>query len=192
MKVIEITQISDAAIELNIVKEHLRLGTGFETDGLEDPVVLAYARAAICAIEARISEVILARDYDVVMEAWPMAQRPLPIRPIDQIVSAQITYSDGTAQDITAQLYLNADGSLGADGGYPTLAQGAQITVRVRAGRGASLAMVNPDLRHAILMLTAHYYDHRADMGLDGRCMPFGVTALLEPYRPIRIGGRSA
>jgi uncharacterized phiE125 gp8 family phage protein len=39
----------------------------------------------------------------------------------------------------------------------------------------------------AALMLAAHYYDNRHDTALGPGCMPFGVTALLERYRPLRL-----
>lgn len=189
MKVIEITQIPDAAIELDIIKEHLRLGTGFTNDGLEDPVLLAYARAAICAIEARVSQTLIARAYEISLTSWPSDELRPAVTPINAITSAQITDATGQlVQDITAQISLSHEGTLLLGSDVPALLEGQIATIRVTVGRANSLAALAPDLRHAALMLTAHYYDHRSETGLDGRCMPFGVTALLEPYRPIRIG----
>ena len=37
-------------------------------------------------------------------------------------------------------------------------------------------------------MLAAHYYEYRNDTGLSDSCMPFGVTSLIQRYRPLRIG----
>ncbi|ADO42299.1 phage conserved hypothetical protein, phiE125 gp8 family [Ketogulonicigenium vulgare Y25] len=36
-------------------------------------------------------------------------------------------------------------------------------------------------------MLAAHYYEYRQDPALDGACMPFGVSALTERYRTLRL-----
>jgi uncharacterized phiE125 gp8 family phage protein len=44
-------------------------------------------------------------------------------------------------------------------------------------------------MSQAVLMLAAHYHEYRYDTALDGGCMPFGVTALIERYRPLRLGG---
>jgi uncharacterized phiE125 gp8 family phage protein len=55
------------------------------------------------------------------------------------------------------------------------------------AGYGAAWSDLPADLAQAVLMLAAHYYEYRHDTALSGGCMPFGVTSLLERYRPLRI-----
>ena len=57
------------------------------------------------------------------------------------------------------------------------------------AGYGPDWDDVPADLAQAVLMLAAHYYDYRQDMGLGAGCMPFGVTALIERHRPLRLSG---
>ena len=37
-------------------------------------------------------------------------------------------------------------------------------------------------------MLAAHYYEYRHETRLGDGCMPFGVSSLIERYRPLRIG----
>ncbi|MEC7962778.1 MAG: head-tail connector protein, partial [Pseudomonadota bacterium] len=63
--------------------------------------------------------------------------------------------------------------------------------VRLTAGFGPWDA-VPPDLAQAVLMLAAHYYEYRDDTGLKAGCMPFGVTALIERHRQMRLGGIGA
>ena len=44
------------------------------------------------------------------------------------------------------------------------------------------------DLRQAVFLLAAHYYENRAE-GAGGGSLPFGVLVLIEAYRATRIGG---
>jgi len=44
-------------------------------------------------------------------------------------------------------------------------------------------------LQQAVMLLSAHYHEFRHDTGLGEGCMPFGVTALIERFRVVRIGG---
>ena len=43
------------------------------------------------------------------------------------------------------------------------------------------------DLAQAVLLLAAHYYEYRNETALSDGCMPFGVTSLVQRYRPMRI-----
>ncbi len=70
----------------------------------------------------------------------------------------------------------------------PGVPEGGSATVQFTAGFGSDWTDVPIDLRQAVLMLAAHYYEYRHDTGLQGGCMPFGVTSLLERYRPMRLG----
>ncbi len=49
------------------------------------------------------------------------------------------------------------------------------------------------DLAQAVLLLAAHYYEYRerGDALAQG-CMPFGVSALIERYRTVRMFGEGA
>ena len=45
------------------------------------------------------------------------------------------------------------------------------------------------DLRQAVFLLAAHFYENRAEGGASPASMPFGVLVLIEAYRATRIGG---
>ena len=62
------------------------------------------------------------------------------------------------------------------------------IEVDVTAGYGDNSVDVPSVLRQAILMLAAHWYDHRAT-GFDFMTAgePDGLFALIEPYREVRL-----
>jgi uncharacterized phiE125 gp8 family phage protein len=48
---------------------------------------------------------------------------------------------------------------------------------------------VPADLRQAVFLLAAHYYENRAEPSVGSASMPFGVLVLIESYRSIRVGG---
>ena len=45
------------------------------------------------------------------------------------------------------------------------------------------------DLRQAVFLLAAHFYENRGDGRRVSGSMPFGVLVLIEAYRATRIGG---
>ena len=91
----------------------------------------------------------------------------------------------------TARVWIEADmhrpilrprGSL-----LPNVPGNGAIMVRFSAGIAADWAGLPVDLRHAVLMLATHYYEYRDDTSLSDGCMPFGVTSLIQRYRPLRL-----
>ena len=75
----------------------------------------------------------------------------------------------------------------------PTIPTRGSVRVRFLAGYGPDWSDLPADLAQAVMMLGAHYYEYRHETGLSGRCMPFGVTSLLERYRTVRVfAGRAS
>ncbi|SNT38036.1 phage conserved hypothetical protein, phiE125 gp8 family [Antarctobacter heliothermus] len=70
----------------------------------------------------------------------------------------------------------------------PSVPTGGTVEIRFDAGYGATFDAVPEDLKQAVLMLAAHYYEYRSDVALSQGCMPFGVTSLIARYRPVRMG----
>ena len=62
------------------------------------------------------------------------------------------------------------------------------VEVKFRAGFGEAWDEVPSDLAQAVLLLAAHYYEYRHETALGEGCMPFGVTSLLQGYKPLRVG----
>ena len=72
-------------------------------------------------------------------------------------------------------------------GSLPSIPEGGHVVLTFDAGFG-DWTNVPADLRQAVLLQAASFYENRAGEGrVNG--MPFGVSALIEAYRPIRIGG---
>lgn len=66
--------------------------------------------------------------------------------------------------------------------------RGGEAEIRFTAGFGASWGDVPSDLRQAVMMLAAHFYENR-NAQPDTGGLPFGVLVLLEAYRVTQIGG---
>ena len=68
MVLTEQTAVPTAALPIQEFKDHLRLGTGFADDGVQDALAEGYLRAALAAIEGRIGKALIARDFLLLLE----------------------------------------------------------------------------------------------------------------------------
>ncbi|WP_373353223.1 hypothetical protein [Pseudoroseicyclus sp. CXY001] len=187
-----------AEVPVAALKEHLRLGTGFADDGLQDVVLEGFLRAALAAIEARTGKVLLKREFLWQRENWgDYGRQPLPVAPVSEILSVELVDGAGAGVTVSPGSYrLIEDASrpvLEARGGaLPAIPSGGHVAIRLRAGFGAEITDLPADLAQAVLMLAAHFYEFRHDTTLGAGCMPFGVSTLIERYRNVRLfGGRT-
>ena len=66
----EMTTIPSNALPLDLLKQHLRTGTGFSSGSEQDELLEAYLRAAISAVEGRTGCVLLERDFTWGLTSW--------------------------------------------------------------------------------------------------------------------------
>jgi uncharacterized phiE125 gp8 family phage protein len=198
MVLTEVSAPPVAALPVRAFAEHLRLGTGFADDGSQDVVLELYLRAAMAAVEARLGRALLARDFAWTVACWREAtSQALPIAPVREIASLTLVAADGaeTAADAEGwSLVRDAQrprlvGRFGRS--LPRIPRSGHAEVRFSAGFGASWDEVPADLRQAVFLLAAHFYETRSDGGSVAGSMPFGVLVLLEAYRTARIGARA-
>lgn len=193
MLLIEETTVPDASLPVDQFKDHLRLGTGFGTSSLQDPVLVGFLRAAVTAIEARISKALIARGFAWTLPAWrDPAGAVLPIAPVTSLT--EVTVID--AQDVETDL-PTSDFRIDPDGQrprlrpiasvLPTLPTGGSVRIRFTAGYASDWDGLPADLGQAVLLLAAHYYEYRNETALADGCMPFGVSSLIQRYRPMRL-----
>ena len=69
----------------------------------------------------------------------------------------------------------------------PAVPEAGEALVGFTAGFGI-WSDVPADLQQAVFLLAAHYYEYRDETALGRGCMPFGVTSLLDRFRPMRLG----
>ncbi len=175
-------------------RDHLRLGTGFADDAVQDGVLAGFLRAALAAIEARTGKALMEREF-----LWKVTRGvtgealTLPLAPVSAVVRLSVVDADGVAVDVPQSAWrLIPDGSapclLSLSGSFPAAPRGGLIEVVFLAGYGPEWSDLPGDLAQAVLMLAAHYYEYRHDTGLAAGCMPFGVSSLIERHRTMRIG----
>ncbi len=192
MMLVEQTTVPSAALPVAEFKDHLRLGTGFADDGVQDAVLEAYLRAAIATIEARTSKALLQRRFQWRLTAWrDLAAQALPVAPVSAITSLAIVDRMGTEEVSAAGAYrLDADLHRPrlVSTGYmlPVIPVGGAAVILFDAGFGASWADVPADLAQAVKMLAALYYENRGTHA-GGAEMPAGVASLIARYRPVRL-----
>ena len=193
MNLVETGSIAVAALPLAELRAHLRLGTGFGEDSLQDGVLEGFLRAAIAGIEAQIGKVLIARDFVQTIDQWTgQAQHVLPMAPVRLILQVALRRSSGAEEVVAADRYwLQGDmhrpklRSVGSC--LPAVPEGGEALVSFTAGFGI-WSDVPADLQQAVFLLAAHYYEYRDETALGRGCMPFGVTSLLNRFRPIRLG----
>jgi uncharacterized phiE125 gp8 family phage protein len=192
---VEVTGVPDVALPVARLRGHLRLGTGFGEDGLQDPVLAGFLRAAMAAIEGRTGKVLIARDFLYSRGTWGFNDRqPLPVAPVSAVASVAVVDAAGVEVALPPEgwrLVHDAARPLVMALGlaFPAVPVGGELRIAFRAGFGNAFADVPADLQQAVMMLAAHYHEFRHDTGLGEGCMPFGVTALIERFRVMRIGG---
>lgn len=193
----ELTAPPSAAMPVAEFADHLRLGTGFADDGSQDVLLETYLRSCCAAIEARIGKVLLTHRYSWRVTQWmERGAQALPLAPVTLIETVSLVDASGAAQLVDpATWILQPDGQrplLTGRGAAPLAAipPDGYADIVFTAGFGASWSNVPPDLRHAVMLLGAHYYEHRHDTTSGAiQAIPFGVLALIEPYRSVRLLG---
>ncbi|MBV1864284.1 MAG: hypothetical protein KUG74_07580 [Rhodobacteraceae bacterium] len=189
----ELTSILTAQLPTALLREHLRLGTGFAEDGAQDLLLEAYLRAAISAVEGRTGVVLLSKTFSWGLTAWRHFDRQaLPVRPVSTITVVKTIDVVGIESVVDSELYrLCKDDQapeIASTGlALPVLPTNGSVEIAFDAGYGPDWEDVPPDLARAVIMLAADFYENRVSM--DATSLPPGILALLERFRPIRVFG---
>ncbi len=195
MMLVEETTVPQTALPVLHFKEHLRLGTGFSDDGVQDGVLEGFLRAALAAIEARTGKILIEREFSWSLTLWRQPDRQvLPVAPVSAIVEIVLTDAAGVEVPIVPAAYrlvpdMQRPVVMALGTNFPPVPLNGQVRIGFLAGFGPDWTDLPADLAQAVLMLATHYYEYRHDMALGSGCMPFGVTALIERYRMIRLSG---
>lgn len=191
----EETTVPDAALPVEEFKAHLRLGSGFGNDTVQDAVLVSFLRAAIAAVEARTGKVLIERDFTLSIGALAAADAVvLPVAPVVAVSGVSLVNRTGAETDVAADAYwLERDAHRprvrSVAHSLPTIPAAGAMYISFAAGFGMAWSDIPADLAQAVMLLAAHYYEFRNETTLSEGCMPFGVTSLIERYKPIRLGG---
>ncbi len=194
MILIEEATVPDAALPVSEFKAHLRLGTGFGEESLQEDVLKGFLRAAIATIEARTGKILILREFTWSLTGWrDRAGQVLPVAPVREITEVTLIDEMAVETEMPADQYrlepdsqrprLRPAGSL-----LPMIRTGGGLRIGIRAGFAEQWRGLPADLGQAILLLAAHYYEYRQETVLSDGDMPFGVSSLIQPYRMMRVG----
>lgn len=193
----ELTTVPTASLPIEALKDHLRLGAGFALPAGQDGLLESYLRAAIAAIEGRIGKALIERSFEWSIEDWRDQEgQALPIAPVSAILNLTLYAVNGTPTVIAPTAYaLAADihrpRIVGVGSTLPQVPTGGRAAIAFEAGFGPAWADVPADLRQAVLLLAAEFYEHRHDDGTAAKGLPFAVVTLIERWRQVRVlGGR--
>lgn len=197
MMLTEVTPIPGAALPVQKLKDHLRMGSGFGDDSLQDGLLQDHLRSAIALIEGQVSKAVLTRRFLLTLAEWrSFDERPLPLAPVSAVVSVVTRDRLGTATTLAADRYTLVQDMQRpriAASGYllPAIPQDGRAEILFDAGFGPDWDDVPPGLAQAVLITAAELYEHRTPTG-PASGLPAIVQRLLDPWRVIRQLGPGA
>jgi uncharacterized phiE125 gp8 family phage protein len=178
-------------VTVSEAKAHLRVD-----GGADDVVINSLILTSRLHIEAALGLALITQSWTLLLDAWPGSQNvALPMRPVQAIAAVRVLAADGTPTALAASDYILEGKGLpprlvrtGSAWPQPGRAA-AGIEIAFTAGFGALAADVPAPIRHALLMLIAHWYEHRdpIEIGTVETNIPQAVSELLTPYRVPRI-----
>jgi uncharacterized phiE125 gp8 family phage protein len=172
-------------------KAHLRL------DGAsEDVLVASLILTARLHVEGALGLALINQTWMHVLDRWPPAASvDIPIAPLQAVTAVRVRDAAGAATLLPPTSYLVDIASMPPrlvwNNAAPVtpgrVANGIEIDLSV--GFGATAASVPAPLKHAVLMLTSHWYEHRdpVEIGSTAARIPDAVSDLIQPFRKIRL-----
>ena len=151
----------------------------------------------LAAVEAAVGLALVTQSWSYFLDVWPPdAALKLPLRPVQSVGAVRLYDENAVATTLPSSSYL-LDGA----GTPPRLVrQGSLawprpgrvangIEIAFTAGYGDAAADVPEPIRHAILLLVAHWHEHRSplEVGPLAQPPPDMVAELLSPYRTARL-----
>jgi uncharacterized phiE125 gp8 family phage protein len=195
---IEQTSVPSGVLPVAELKAHLRLGTGFSDDGMQDGLIESHLRAAMAAIEGRVGKVLIARRFLLRLDDWrDGAAQALPVAPVTGVVSVTLVDASGASVVVPAGRYRLVEDThrpklVAAGAMLPLVPSEGRVDVVFDAGFGVAWAQVPADLRQAVLLLAAEFYENRHDGGAQSGGLPRAVLMLIERWRTVRVLGGGA
>ena len=172
-------------------KAHLRVdGTA------EDVLIGSLILTSRLHIESALSLALIDQAWTLQLDRWPRGDDiEIPLSPLKAITGVRVRTASGDWLTVPSTSYLvdlaskpprlvwNA--TTRPEPGVPA----AGIEIGFEAGFGPVGAHVPAPIRHALLLLIAHWYERREaiDIGSDAARVPEVVSDLIAPFRKIRL-----
>jgi uncharacterized phiE125 gp8 family phage protein len=165
-------------------KAHARCEHAAE-DGLFNRFIAAGRRY----VEQACGLALIEQTWRGTWATWPKSGLMLRPHPVSALTAVTIAGVDATA---LFRLVKGRPALVTLASGASAPPANAEITATFKAGFAADAAAVPEDLKQAILMLVAHWYENReptaiaANLAVVGD-IKFTVDALLSPHRALRL-----
>ncbi len=174
-------------ISLAEAKAHLRVPHA-DDDAYISTLIIAARRAA----EARTGLALINQGWSLWLDRWPnSAVVSLGLAPVSTIADIIVYGEDGTpAIYDPAHYYLDGVSKPGRailrPDRLPPIAGRKVNGIEVRFTAGFAAASAVPqDLKQALLLTIAHWFEHRGDA--DGGCLPMSAIEILSRHRIMRL-----
>lgn len=178
-------------VTLAEAKAHLRI------DGeAEDVLINSLIMTSRLHIEAALGIALISQSWTFFLDAWPACETvSLPLRPLQEISEVLVRGGDDTPTVLEEDSYsVDVDPQVPRlirnNAHWPIVGKKANgIEIAFTAGYGDDAVDVPAPIRHALLLLIAHWYEHRdpIEIGSPNTAIPAAVSALLKPYRVARL-----
>lgn len=183
MTLIEVTGPAAEPVTLAEAKAQCRIDTSDEDVYLEGLI-----KAARRAVERFLRRRLVTQTVEYRRSGLGRSIA-LPIAPVQAVTSVSYLDLAGVEQTLAADQYRLARSSspfslVPAHGVvWPSVLGGEDtVGIRLTVGYGDAGADVPPDIKAAVLMLIAHFDEHREATGPAVSEIPFGVSQLLMPH----------
>lgn len=189
MTLFRTTEPATEPVAVADAKAQLRIG-----HDSEDDLISGLIRAAREEVEGQTGVAMIAQNWRLTLDRWPRFGRAALLRhPVTEILSVTVYGSEGEATLVDPNTYeadlVSRPARLyfGARPETSRIMNGIEIDFA--AGFGADADAVPEQLKRAILMLVAHWYEFRADFGAGDQpvSIPPDFERLIAGYKRGRL-----
>lgn len=163
----------------------------------EDALVSTLVAAARIHLESTTGRALLTQSWRIVLDCWPIDRTvTLPVAPLQSLTEIR-AYDDGGVFTTISLAQFQAETAVAPArlllpptvDGMPALRQRLGIEIDYVAGYGDDAGDVPADLRQALLVLVAYWFEHRDAVitAGAGSVIPPGFDRMVSAYRQVRL-----
>ena len=196
-----IRTVAPAALPLSLaeIRAQCRLTDDDGTD--EDALLVGYLRSAVEYVERYTGLSLITSTWRQTFSAFAILPEYMPLRrrPLQAVISVDYLDGDGGPQSLADTVYRvhgvgedkrNGSIRLGYGQTWPAVRIDSEaVTVTYRSGFGDDHNSVPEQIRHAVMMLAAYWFNQRETALIDPVIVevPIGTHALLREWRPLAV-----
>lgn len=175
-------------VSLGEAKAFLRID-----DHAEDELITTLIGAARLHVEAASGRMLLAQGWRLLLDGWPENRIvKLPIGPLVSVTAINAIDGNGASHALGLGQFGRGHDAIMVPRtvyGMPLLQERHGIEIDFVAGFGDEPEAVPADLRQALLVLVAYWYEHRdaANVAGSGPVVPSGFDRLIATHKAVRL-----